>query len=245
MKIIKEIAGRIFALWALVMFVITLIPAYISIFFTGHLDEPDKTEAFRRIAKVWMKIFFFLAWCRLKIKGLSNFKKGENYIVISNHNSLFDVPLLTPFIPGANKTIAKVEMAKTPLFGMIYKRGSVLVDRKNKDSRRESYSKMKAVLDKGMHMCIYPEGTRNKTDKPLKEFHDGAFRLAIETKKPVIPAILFNTRKILPAHKIFFFWSCKLEMHFLAPRYITDTDTPEGLKEEMFNLMSNYYTSNQ
>ena len=112
------------------------------------------------------------------VHGKENFKRGENYIVASNHNSYMDVPLTTPFIPGPNKTIAKSELAKVPLFGLIYQRGSILVDRKSEKSRRESYVKMKEVLDQGLHMCIYPEGTRNTTGEPLKSFHDGAFKLA-------------------------------------------------------------------
>lgn len=243
MKAIKEILGRVFALWALVLFVVTLIPVFICILLTGFGEEPKRTETFRRICKGWMRVFFFLSGCRYKIRGIENFKKGEDYIVISNHNSFFDVPLLTPFIPGPNKTIAKIEMAKIPVFGMIYKRGSVLVNRKDKDSRRDSYLKMKAVLDMGMHMCIYPEGTRNKTDLPLKEFHGGAFRLAVETGRPIIPTVLFNTRKVMPAKKFFYFMPSKMEVHFLPPRYISESDTAEGLKQEMHDFMSSYYIS--
>ena len=69
------------------------------------------------------------------------------------------MPVSSPGIPGGNKTIAKAEMAKIPLFGLIYKTGSILVDRKNEKSRRDSFTKMKEVLDMGLHMCIYPEGT--------------------------------------------------------------------------------------
>ena len=57
-----------------------------------------------------------------------------------------DVPVSTPFIPGGNKTIAKKEMSKIPVFGLIYKVGSVLVDRKSDASRKDSYTKMKKVL---------------------------------------------------------------------------------------------------
>ena len=78
-------------------------------------------------------------------------------------------------------------MAKIPLFGLIYKTGSILVDRKDEKSRRESFSKMKEVLDMGLHMCIYPEGTRNTSTEPIKPFHDGAFRLAIAVEIPLYP----------------------------------------------------------
>ena len=207
----------------------------------GLVPEPARTEVFRQISKVWMQIFFLFTGCSLKVTGKENFKKGEKYIVTCNHNSLMDVPVSTPFIPGANKTIAKAEMAKIPLFGLVYKRGSVLVDRNDKNSRRDSFRKMKNVLNMGMHVCIYPEGTRNKTELPLKEFHDGAFRLAIETQTPILPALIFNTKKILPPGKSFYFWPAKMEIHFLQPVYITKEDNHELLKEKIHDLMSNYY----
>lgn len=207
----------------------------------GLIAEPRRTQIFRKISKAWMQLFFFLTGCSLKIKGKKNFKPGEKYIVVCNHNSLMDVPVTTPFIPGANKTIAKAEMAKIPLFGLIYKRGSILVDRKDRDSRRSSFSKMKAVLNMGIHMCIYPEGTRNRTDLPLKEFHDGAFRLSIETGVPILPALIFNTKKILPPGKAFYFWPSQMEMHFLPPVYVTQKENYESLKIKIHDIMSRYY----
>ena len=241
MNIIKEILGRFFSLWALLVFTITMLPVALAMWIIGLIKEPKRTEVFRRISKMWMNIFFAATGCRLKIKGKENFKQGENYIVICNHNSFMDVPLSTPFIPGANKTIAKIEMARIPLFGLIYKRGSILVDRKDKTSRTESFKKMKDVLAMGMHMCIYPEGTRNKTTEPLKAFHDGAFRLAIDTQKPLLPAIIFNTKKVLPPQKVFYFWPSKMELHFLPPVAINNSVTVEDLKLTLFTLMSSYY----
>ena len=243
MNIFKEVAGRIFALWALLIFIITMLVVVPGMWAIGLVKEPKRTSIFRKISKAWMSIFFALAGCSLKVKGKENFKEGETYIVICNHNSFMDVPVTTPFIPRANKTIAKIELSKIPVFGLIYKRGSILVDRNNKDSRRESFKKMKEVIAMGMHMCIYPEGTRNKTNLPLKSFHDGAFKLAIDTKKSLLPAIIFNTKKILPTHKIFFFWPSKMELHFLPDIEIKNLDTAESLKETAFNLMSNYYAA--
>ena len=156
---------------------------------------------------------------------------------------MMDPPLSSPAIPSANKTIAKAEMAKIPIFGIIYRRGAVLVDRKSEESRRSSYMKMREVLEQGLHMCIYPEGTRNKTKEPLQRFHDGAFRLAIETKKPVIPALIFDTSKVLP-RKTFFFWPTKVEMHFL-PQLDVEGKTAHQLKMEAFEIMKTYYLANK
>ncbi|MFT3945811.1 MAG: lysophospholipid acyltransferase family protein [Agriterribacter sp.] len=238
---IKNIFGRIWATWGAIIFILTLLIVIIPIWLTNYIREPRGTEMFRRISKAWMQVFLTLIGCRLIIRGRENFKKGQNYIVASNHNSFMDVPLTTPFIPGPNKTIAKAELVKVPLFGIIYKRGSILVDRKSERSRKESFSKMKAVLNAGMHMCIYPEGTRNRTNEPLKSFHDGAFKLALDTGKPIIPTLLFNTKKVLPgSSKPFYLWPAKLEMHFLPAVYVQAGDTVASLKEKVFRIMYNF-----
>ncbi|MDP4284287.1 MAG: lysophospholipid acyltransferase family protein [Bacteroidota bacterium] len=241
----KNILAKIFASWALIIFIITLLPVALLMWVIGIIDEPKRTRVFRIISKVWMRVFFFFTGCGLKIVGKNNFKPGEKYIITCNHNSFMDVPVTTPFIPGANKTIAKSEMAKIPLFGPIYKRGAVLVDRKDKNSRKDSFRKMKNVLDLGMHMCIYPEGTRNKTELPLKEFHDGAFKLAIETRVSILPALIFNTRKVLPPGKLFYFWPSKMEMHFLPPVAINAEEDVTQLKDKIHEIMSNYYVAHK
>lgn len=238
MKLIKEILGRLFALWASLVFIGSMLIFFIPIWVTGLWPEPRRTVYVFRIFRIWMSFFFILSGVRRSFRGREHFRKGENYIVVCNHNSFMDVPLSSPGIPGPNKTIAKVEMARIPLFGMVYKRGSVLVNRKSEDSRRSSYVRMREVLEKGMHMCIYPEGTRNKTGEPLQRFHDGAFKLAVETGKSVIPTVIFGTLKVLP-RKPFFFWPRKVHMHFL-PAVPVAAKTVQQLKEEVHTIMENY-----
>lgn len=237
----KRILAPVFATWALFIFIVSMLSVVLLMWLIGLAHEPARTRFFRVISKVWMRLFFLATGCSLKVQGKEHFKGGENYIVVCNHNSYMDVPLSTPFIPGPNKTIAKAGLAKIPLFGLIYKRGSILVDRNDKNSRANSYKKMKEVLLSGMHMCIYPEGTRNKTTQPLKEFHDGAFRLAVETGKSILPALLFNTRQVLPSGKGFYFWPSKMELHFLAPVAVAGTDDFETLKQNIRSIMLEHY----
>jgi 1-acyl-sn-glycerol-3-phosphate acyltransferase len=151
-----------------------------------------------------------------------------------------DVPLSCPFVPGPNKTIAKSSFAKVPLFGFYYMKGSVLVDRNDEKSRKASFEKMKRVLANHMHMCIYPEGTRNRTPEPLKKFHDGAFRLAEVTGHDIIPGVIFNTKKALPLNRKFFFRPTRLKLHFLEPLPVAGMSANE-LREKVFKLMSEYY----
>jgi len=245
MKIVKEILGRLFAIWALITFLVTFILIFIPSMLTWLIPEPKGQDIFIKIARLWMNIWLTLVGCPIKIKGKENFKKGKSYIITCNHNSLMDVPLSCPYIPGPNKTIAKTSFSKIPLFGFFYMKGSVLVDRKSDTSRRQSFDKMKEVLANGMHMSIYPEGTRNRTNEPLKKFHDGAFRLATDTGCSIIPAIMFHTKKVLPPGKGFYFWPQKLEIHFLSPIPISPGETYSELKEKVFMIMREYYSSHQ
>ena len=243
MNFLKNIFGRIWAVWGLLIFAVTMLIAIIPIALTGSLPEPRRTEIFRRSSKAWMDVFLLLIGCQLRIKGRSKFRKGQTYIVTCNHNSMMDVPLSTPYIPGPNKTIAKIELSKIPLFGLIYRRGSVLVDRNSDESRRRSVEEMKSVLEHGMHMCIYPEGTRNKTGQPLKSFYDGAFKLASDTGAPIIPTILFNTSKVLPVNKTFFLWPHPIAIHFLEPVMVKKGEDVTQLKEKVFKIMWDYYSN--
>lgn len=242
MNFIKNIAGRLLALWAILTFMITFLIFYIPSMITWLIPDPKGQDLFIRIARFWMKIWLTLVGCRYEIKGKEHFKKGETYIVTCNHNSLLDVPLSSPFIQGPNKTIAKSSFTKVPLFGFYYMKGAVLVDRKSDKSRKESYEKMKAVLRQHMHMCIYPEGTRNRTDAPLKKFHDGAFKLAVDTGHSILPSVIFNTRKAMPVHKAFYFWPAKIGIHFLEPVPVKGKSA-EQLKEEIFKITWDYYLS--
>lgn len=244
MKVLKNILGRIFALWGILIFVISLIVVYIPFLIISVQEEPKRTINLFKIFRVWMNFFFVFTGIRRIFKGKELFKQGENYIIICNHTSYMDIPLVSPGIPGPNKTIAKVEMAKIPVFGRIYQSGSVLVDRKNEQSRKKSFAKMKEVLEMGLHMCIYPEGTRNKTTQPLQRFHDGAFRLAVDTGKPIMPAVIFYTNKVLPRHKTFYFWPHRVEMHFLTP-ISSVGKTTEQLKQESFDIMYEFFVQHQ
>jgi 1-acyl-sn-glycerol-3-phosphate acyltransferase len=243
LNLFAEIFGRVWALWGLLLFVSTLLVAIIFYLPCFLLNDPAKARWHRQVSRVWMVVFLNLIGCPLRIKGAYNFKKGVNYIVVSNHNSLMDVPVSTPFMPRANKTIAKKGFTKVPIFGWIYGFGSVLVDRNSDASRRKSYDEMKRMLSIGLDMLIYPEGTRNRTNDPLKRFYDGAFRLAEDTGKPILPAILFHTKKVLPANKFFYLMPHRLEMHFL-PAVISVGKSTAELREIVFKQMWDYYKAN-
>ena len=242
-KNIDSLTGALLAIWGSLMFLLTMLIFWIPIWLLIVFPEPKRSKIFIPMSRIWMRLFFFLSGLRLKVKGKENFAPGENYVVVCNHNSFMDVPLSSPFIPGANKTIAKHEFVKVPLFGMIYRRGSVLVNRKSEQSRKESYQAMRQVLEMGMHMCIYPEGTRNRSGEHLKSFQDGAFKLAVSTRKAIIPTLIFHTGLVLPANKPFYFRPIPIGIHFLEPVAVDEHTDAQELKERVYTIMWDYLES--
>jgi 1-acyl-sn-glycerol-3-phosphate acyltransferase len=243
MNFLKNIFARIWALWAAIWFFITLLLFFIPFCCCFLWQEPKRSNISYWLYWSWMKLYLPFVGVFIRIKGKEHFKTGSNYIVVCNHNTLMDIPVSTTRIPGPNKTIGKIEFSRVPLFGLPYKVGSVLVNRKNKNSRLQSYMQMKAVLENGIHMCIYPEGTRNKTTHPLKEFQNGAFKLAVDTNKEIMPAVLFNTNNILSNNKAFYFLPGRIEFHFLPP--MPPGTNAEVLKQKVFSLMWDYIEMNK
>ena len=241
---IKNIIAPIYFIYGMLLFAITMIPVAIVFFlFKTFANEKTYSKAVQTSFQIWMGVYMPLIFCPVKHVGRENFKKGKNYIVTLNHNSLADVPVSSPGIPGPNRTLAKVEMASIPIFGYIYKAGSILVTRQDAQSRKDSYPKMLEALNKGLHLCLFPEGTRNKTNEPLAKFYDGAFKVAIESQKPIIPGLIFGTKNILHPTKKVWAWPHKIEFHFL-PEISTvglEIKDMEGLKQKVKQTMSDYY----
>lgn len=243
MQTAKNIFARIWAAWGLLSFVITFLIIFLPSMIAWLIPDPKGQAYFIRLSRWWMNTWLFLIGCPVKVTGQENFIAGKIYVVVFNHNTFLDVPLSCPYVPGANKTIAKASFAKVPVFGWYYKKGSVLVDRKNERSRSKSFETMKAVLAKGIHMCIYPEGTRNRSNEPMKQFYDGAFKLACDSGKDIIPGVILGTKKAMPVNKIFYLLPVRLKMHFLPATTSTNISVNE-LKEKVFNVMKGYYVGN-
>jgi len=241
MRFMKNIFGRIWAIWGAIWLIFTLLLFFLPFSFCYLLPEPSRSNVSYYLYKWWMIFFLPPIGVFIKIRGKHNFINGNKYIVTCNHNSLFDILVSSPQIPGPNKTIAKKELANIPVFGAPYKLGSILVDRKDRNSRANSYKQMRDALQKGFHMCIYPEGTRNKSTEPIKEFQNGAFKLAVETQTEIIPALLFGTKNILPNDKTFYLMPGIIEFHFLNA--VSPGNDAIILKEKVFEIMKTFILS--
>ncbi len=118
----------------------------------------------------------------------------KQYVFVFNHISYVDIPVLLKTIRRQQiRILGKAEMSKVPLFGFIYRSAAVMVERGDPEKRAKSVQQLKSVLKKGISIVIAPEGTFNLTHKPLKEFYDGAFKIAIETQTAIKPVLFLDT----------------------------------------------------
>lgn len=129
-----------------------------------------------------------------------NFKqeKGKAYVYVANHTSYLDIPLMYLLTKGNVAFLGKSSLGKVPLFGYLYKRLHILVDRKTRNSKIEAMDMCREKLEKGISVIIFAEGTIPKTPPLLNDFKDGAFKLAIEKQIPVIPVTIPYNWLILP-----------------------------------------------
>lgn len=151
---------------------------------------------------LWSWIFSKLTAIRYELYNRDNIQKGKSYIFVSNHTSFLDIPGIRLIIPGEFRPIAKKELLKIPVFGFIVKTGTVVVDRSSHDSRKKSVEYARKILQMGISMLIFAEGTQNRTQELLQPFKDGAFRLAIDTKTPIIPLVVIGAGKLMPPGKL-------------------------------------------
>jgi len=119
--------------------------------------------------------------------------KEQQYIFVANHISYMDIPPVLLAIHQPVRILGKYEMVKIPIFGWIYRIAVVLVDRSSPEARSRSVRALKSALKKNVSIFIFPEGTFNETGAPLKDFYDGAFRLAIEMQTPIKPLLFVDT----------------------------------------------------
>ena len=152
---------------------------------------------FFKLARFWAYIILFgMGFIPIIKKGVQ-YKKGESYMIVANHTSMIDIMLMLFITKDPVVFVGKKELSKIPLFGFIYKRTCILVDRNNSQSRRAVFNSAQQKINLGYSICIFPEGGVPSDESIiLDDFKDGAFRLAIEHKIPIAPVTFHDNKKL-------------------------------------------------
>lgn len=136
---------------------------------------------------------------QLVVRGRAHLGAGP-YVIMSNHQSHYDVPVLYAALGGRLRMVAKKELFRVPVFGQALRAaGFIEVDRDRRAQAIASLASAKEQLGQGMHVWIAPEGTRSRTGE-LLPFKKGGFMLALETGMPILPVTVRGTRDALPSH---------------------------------------------
>ena len=138
---------------------------------------------------------------RVAVEGLERITPGTTYVFVSNHQSIYDTPVIFASLPYQLRIIAKESLARFPVLGWHLKRGGhLLVDRPHPD-RAGILKRWRALVSEGLSLIIYAEGTRS-ADGHVARFKAGSFLLAIEAGLPIVPMAVIGTRRVMPKGRL-------------------------------------------
>jgi 1-acyl-sn-glycerol-3-phosphate acyltransferase len=164
----------------------------------GALGRVDKDVCDQRLDG-WCKKIVAHARMNVEVVGRENLISGQTYLVMSNHQSHYDIPVMF-FVIGPNlRMITKTELFRVPIWGPAMREsGFIAIDRSNRHRAVESLAVAKEKLASGVHIWIAPEGTRSRTGA-LLPFKKGGFALSLDAGLPILPVAIKGTRDALRA----------------------------------------------
>ncbi|MGN0431155.1 MAG: lysophospholipid acyltransferase family protein [Lachnospiraceae bacterium] len=191
----------ILVLTFVIIFLILSIPIMIVEWIIGKFNMDIKNRSSLAIVNWAFRGIIFLSGTNVIALGEENVPKDTAVLYVGNHRSFFDIILTYPRVPRITGYVAKKEMRKVPLLAtwMRYLH-CLFLDR---DNIKEGMKTILAAIEKiksGISICIFPEGTRNKTADTFLPFHEGSFKIAEKAGAPIIPMTIVNSAAVLEDH---------------------------------------------
>jgi 1-acyl-sn-glycerol-3-phosphate acyltransferase len=194
MKYIKYPLTLLYRIWFYILVLVPIIVLFPFIFLT--IISEKTYPLFFKIARLWAKMILIGMGFHYKINGDTIFEEGKSYMLVANHTSMTDIMLMLVLVKNHPFVfVGKKELAQIPIFGFIYRRVCILVDRSSSKSRYQVFERAQNRIQQGLSICIFPEGGVPEEHIVLDEFKDGAFRIAIEHQLPIIPMVFFDNKK--------------------------------------------------
>ena len=204
MHYIRRFISILFTVYAFLVFVGYLLLIFLLVVIASFFGKIRGGNFIYKLCNLWADFFLFMIGISHRNIYEAPHDRSRHYVFVFNHISYMDIPILLKSIRRQKiRILGKAEMAKVPVFGFIYKSAAVLVERGDPQKRARSVQQLKSVLNKDISIVIAPEGTFNMTHKPLKEFYDGAFKIAIETQTPIKPVLFLDAYDRMGYESIF------------------------------------------
>lgn len=239
MKGLTLLLKGIYSIYAFIVFLaimLVLFPFSIIASFFGRIRGGNMIM---RLCMIWADTWFLLIGMPHQRIFEAPLDKHRSYIFISNHISYLDAAIIPKAIRQPVRPLGKVEMSRIPVFGFMYRNAIVTVDRSSPANRAKSVRILTSLIHKGISVLVFPEGTFNMTNAPLKEFYDGAFRVAIETQTPVKPVLFLDAYRRMPYESLFRMSPGRSRILYLAEipvNGLTLADV-QFLKEKAYRIM--------
>ncbi len=213
----------------------------------GLLSPKARDKACITIVSNAFKWVISLAGTKQTIIGEENVPKDEAVMYVLNHRSFFDVVLTYPRVPRPTGYVAKKELSKYLTFTWwMLLLHCELLDRSDLRKGMQSMNHCAELIKKGISIAIFPEGTRNKGEEPLLEFHKGSFKIAEKSNCKIIPVVLNNTSAIFEDH-LPMVRKQHVIIEYLPPIDVAamDREARKGLPELVRTQMAETYEKNK
>ena len=239
MKFLVKALQVVYSCYALLLFVLCLLLVTPLVIFASFLGKVKGGTFIYRVCSIWGDVWLFMIGIFHKNIYLEPHDKHHACIFVANHISYMDIPVLVKTLRQPIRVLGKIEMSKIPVCGFLYSQAVVMVDRTSSSNRAKSVKTLKSYLSRGISIVLYPEGTFNLTGQPLKEFYNGAFRIAIETQTPIKPIVFPYTLDRLHYDSIFSLTPGLSRAVFLEeiPVYGLSLHDADRLKEQVYQRM--------
>jgi 1-acyl-sn-glycerol-3-phosphate acyltransferase len=221
----------IYSIYAFIWFAAFTLVAFPFVIIFSLFGKISGGNGICKLCRIWADCWYFLLGIRHENIFESGYDPTRTYVFISNHISYLDIPCIFKAIRKQTfRVLAKADLKKVPVFGYIYSRGAVMVDRGSTRNRAQSVRELKKLLKHHVSVFIFPEGTFNETGHPLKSFYDGAFRISIQTGTPLKPLLFLDNFSLMNYRSILSLKPGKSRVIFL------DEISPEGYTLTGINL---------
>lgn len=229
---------QIYTVWCAIVFIGLFLLLYL--FFLIIIANKSWHKHCYYLNRLWANVALFLVGIKTQIEGIDNLDIDKQYVYCANHFSLLDI-VSFGFAPHSVVYVGKSDLAKIPLFGFMFRKLHVTV---NRSSPTNSYKALHNALDKmgnDRSLVMFPEGgIMSKRIPEMSRFKDGAFRAAITKQIPLVPVSLPDNWIILPDEKIPLITRRKMRMIYhkpIATEGLNMEDIP-SLKEKVYDIIS-------
>lgn len=230
----------LFSVYGFVLFILIMLILFPFVIIASFFGTIRGGNMIYNICQLWSDAMLPLWGIRHRNIYEVPHNRNKPCVFVFNHISYMDIPVILKAIRKQHfRILGKAEMAKIPVFGFFYRNAVVMVDRSSVEKRARSVQKLKAVIRKGISVVIAPEGTFNMTTNPLKDFYDGAFKIAIETQTPIKPILFLDSYDRLNYKSIFTLTPGKSRAVYLEEISVDGLTVKDVtmLKEKVYSLM--------